>query len=308
MADLLARYALFSGCAIEHIGAPARHATIALARTLGIELWETPARGCCGARADRPLSEAALRQLLEPLTETTRQGLATVCLSPGCRQVIASQAPAPERDTPGADAGAAPPLPTLDCLHLFEQDEITVRLTRSRATSLSPLRVALHGACHGDHISAAEPAAPSSDRPGVSDAEQLVAEPAADSAAPATRGQSLANLIAMAGAEALEDVSVAGRCVEAPLLPASATPEAGAPACLALAARVGAEVVVTPCFLCFGELNERQRHLDRADPARSVPVLHLAHLLGVACGVAPLPLELGRLTVSARRVLAPFVR
>jgi len=36
-------------------------------------------------------------------------------------------------------------------------------------------------------------------------------------------------------------------------------------------------------------------------------VLHLAQVLGVACGVAPLRLDLAHTAVSARRVLAPFV-
>lgn len=284
MAELLARYALFSGCASEDAGAPARLAAVTLARMLGIEFWEPSTGGCCGARADRPCSEAALRRLLAPLAETARQGLATVCLSPGCRRVISPHVPAPDHaDGPNAATAGSP----LDYLQLFAQEAVAARLASCLVMPLSPLRVALHGTCHGDHYPAPKPAA--------------------SGATPATPGQGLADLLAMTGATVGEEVSAAGYCAETPLLPAT-IPFTGAPPCLSRAVQDGANLVVTPCFLCFGTLNERQRRLDRQDPVRSVPVLHLAHLLGVACGAAPARLGLGAVAVSTRHLLAPYLR
>jgi len=306
MTTVLGHSVLFSGCAVDRAGASARQATIALARVLGMELWEGPAGGCCGARTDRPASQTALRDLLAPLGEARSQELTITCLSPGCRQVLARHLCPEDRREPAAERGPLHAPWLLDGVQLLAQGVDPGRLAGALATSLSPLRVALHGTCHGDHIPASDPAPPSSHRSGTP-GEPDMAGGRTDHDAPATEDRTLADLVAMTGAEPAEEISVAGRCAETPLLPRVAGRQASAPACLGLAARAGVDGVVTPCFLCHGGLNERQRWLDREDPARSLPVPHLAQLFGLACGVAPLHLELGRLTVSARRVLAPFV-
>ncbi|MGH2391858.1 MAG: heterodisulfide reductase-related iron-sulfur binding cluster, partial [Chloroflexota bacterium] len=289
-----ARYALFSGCAVEHTGSSARRATIALARTLGIELWEAPARGCCGARVDRPAGEKALRDLSTPLVEAISQGLAIACLSPGCRQVIASHLLPIGQGKPDADPDAVPPR-VMDIIQFLTREDDPDRLPNALVRSLAPLRVALHHTCHGDHIPSPDPAPQRQSLIGTQGAPEG-ADGAAERADTSPSAQALAGLIAVTGAEPLEDVSVAGRCAETPLLPAPVGRQMEAPPCLAVAARLGIDVLVTPCFLCFGVLNERQRRLSRDDPARAVPVLHLAQLLGMACGAAPVDLELGRIT------------
>jgi len=298
------RYALFSGCAVEHTGASARRATIALARTLGIELWEAPARGCCGARADRPAGEKALRDLEAPLIEATSQELAIACLSPGCRQVIASRLCPITQGKPAAEPGPMSPS-VMDLVQLLTREDDPDRLANALVRSLSPLRIALHGTCHGDHIRSFEPTRQRSKLSGNPD-PATEADKTAEHPGPAPTAQALAGLIAVTGAEPCEDVSIAGRCAATPLLPAPAGNQAAAPPCLDVAARSGIDLLVTPCFLCFGTLNERQRRLGRDDPARSVPVLHLAQLLGMACGAAPMDLKLPYLTAPARRVLAQF--
>ncbi len=300
-----AHYVLFSGCAVESIGSPARRATIALARTLGIELWEAPARGCCGARVDRPAGEAVLHDIETSLAEVMSQGLAVACLCPGCRQVIASHLLPADRGQPAADVAPSAPAPhVLDLVQILTREDDPNRLVNALVRSLSPLRVALHNTCHGDHIPTPDSAPRRSTRV-VVDNVRKEADSAAERRGTTLSAQALAVLIAVTGAEPLEDVSIEGRCAETPLLPAPAE-AAEAPACLGVAVRLGIDVLVTPCFLCFGLLNERQRRLSRDDPARSVPVLHLAQLLGMACGAAPMDLKLPYLTAPARRVLAPF--
>src|SRR5579884_1765448 len=84
---------LFSGCAAARGGVPAQHATIALAKQLHIDLWEAPESGCCGARADRRVSDEARQRTLEPVYDGARRGLDVVCLSPACRRVVAAYAP-----------------------------------------------------------------------------------------------------------------------------------------------------------------------------------------------------------------------
>src|SRR5919204_4922144 len=90
VADVLGRHILFSGCAHARRGAPPRRSTIALARALHLDLWEAPNSGCCGARADRRVGEAARRQTLDPLYDTARQGLGIVCPSPPFRRGLAA--------------------------------------------------------------------------------------------------------------------------------------------------------------------------------------------------------------------------
>src|SRR5437868_3938045 len=81
MTDVLGRHILFSGCAHERSGAPPRRSTIALTRALQLDVSEAPNTGCCGARTDRRVGEAARRQTLDPLCDAARQGLDIVCLS-----------------------------------------------------------------------------------------------------------------------------------------------------------------------------------------------------------------------------------
>ena len=120
----------------------------------------------------------------------------------------------------------------------------------------------------------------------------------------------LAELMAAVGTDDAGNVSVAGCCAQHPLLLSLRGRLLGgarsAP-CLELAAQAGAHVLVTPCFLCFIGLNRHQRSLQRSHPARGVPVLYVSQLLGLACEVAPLRLELARTTVSARRVLQSYL-
>lgn len=244
-----------------------------------------------------------------------------------------------------ASTGSESPVPPTpqaprvhDIIHVLTQADGLERLGRAVVNPLSPLRIALHTTCHADH----QPTPPAQPRtahraPGLpatrkhpawlARAVQWTRQPAAivsdtgaahvaqtGAAYPATAPRQaptgLADLIATTGAMALPDVSMAGRCAMVHLRHDWIRPAPGAAPdvrCLALAAQNSADLLVTSCFLCFSDLNHYQRTLDRADPARGIPVLHLSQVLGVACGVAPLRLDLTRTTASARRVLAPFV-
>src|SRR2546421_7033542 len=146
MADVLGRHILFSGCAHARSGAPPRRSTIALARALHLDLWEAPKTGCCGARADRRVGEAARRHTLDPLFDAARQGPDIACLSPACRQVVAAYgARALEIECPGAPR-------VQDITGLLAETYGTARLAHAAAgNGLSGLRVALHGTCHADH-------------------------------------------------------------------------------------------------------------------------------------------------------------
>jgi Cysteine-rich domain len=332
MTDVLGRHILFSGCAHARSGAPPRRSTIALARALQLDIWEAPNTGCCGARADRRVGEAARRQTLDPLYDAARQGLDIVCLSPACRRVVARHAPpALDVERPGAPR-------VRDVTGLLAETYGTARLAQAAAgNGLSGLRVALHGTCHADHnvllrdTPSTEGKATQKVTQGVPRLAGLLPKAASLRLPRRKRGAgtrkletvgtqevlALAELMAVVGTDDVGNVSAAGCCAQHPLLLGQHPLLLGlrgrllggarsAP-CLELAAQAGAHVLVTPCFLCFIGLNGYQRSLRRSHPARSVPVLYVSQLLGLACEVAPLRLELARTTISARRVLQPFL-
>lgn len=308
MADLAGQYVLFSGCASERGGQPARRATIALAKDLHIELWEAPSKGCCGARADRRVGEQARERTLAPLFEGMATGLDIVCLSPACQCVVAAQVAAGK----GNQAAGTPRV--WGVAQLLGEQYGWARLSQAAPSGLTGLRVALHTVCHGDHNPPRGAAAPAGRGPAGLLARLLPRSRRADpdAAMYAAMGSvpALSGLVSATGATSIGDASARGACAMHPLLKRGALPLMGASGtapCLAAAARAGADVVVTPCFLCFMGLNSYQRRLPVADPARGVPVLHLSQLLGVACEVSPRNLSLSNTTVSARRVLNPFV-
>jgi heterodisulfide reductase subunit B len=321
MADVLGRHILFTGCAYARSGAPSRRSTIALARALQLDIWETPNTGCCGARADRRVGEAARQQALDPLYDAARQGMDIVCLSPACRRVVATHAP------PALDVERPSAPRVWDVTGLLAEMYGTARLAQAAAgNGLSGLRVALHGTCHADHNVLMRDT-PSTEGKATRGGPHLAGllpraaslrlprrERGAGTRTPETVGAqevlALAELMAVVGTDDASNVSVAGCCAQHPLLlglRGRLLGGARSAPCLELAAQAGAHVLVTPCFLCFIGLNRYQRSLRSSHPARGVPVLYVSQVLGLACEVAPLRLELVRTTVSARRVLQPFL-
>lgn len=120
----------------------------------------------------------------------------------------------------------------------------------------------------------------------------------------------LAELVRTIGAGEAGDVSIPGRCPEHGLVLNIKDRVLGAPAsapCLTVAAQAGVDVVVTPCFLCYIGLNGYQKGLKRDNPARTIPVLYLAQLVGLACDVAPSDLGLSSIAAPARRILTPYL-
>jgi heterodisulfide reductase subunit B len=321
VADVLERYVLFTGCAYARSGAPPHRSTIALARALQLDIWEAPNTGCCGARADRRVGETARRQTLEPLYDAARQGLDIVCLSPACRRVVARHAPSTlDVERPGAPR-------VRDVTGLLAETYGTARLAQAAAgNGLSGLRVALHGTCHADHNVLLRDTPSTEGKatrrvpllagllPKAASLQLPRRERGAGTRTLETGGTqevlALAELMAVVGTDDVGNVSAAGCCAQHPLLlglRGRLLRGARSAPCLELAAQAGAHVLVTPCFLCFIGLNSYQRSLQRSHPARGVPVLYVSQLLGLACEVAPLRLELARTTVSARRVLQPFL-
>ena len=315
------QHVLFSGCAVARsalppfapTGAPARNATIALARDLTIDLWEAPHMGCCGARSDLRVNDQRRRVAIAPLQDAWDDGADIVCLSPACRRVVECHLPVSSGQTR-----------VLDLTGLLTRPSVLPRLANPR-NPLTGLRVAVHSTCHSDHNVEACP-------PGQTDVEEAQSKsrlpgslvralrpgsrsPADKVARTHTEADSayvaaLATLVNIAGSTNLGDASRRGRCAWHPLLVGTINRflgDKGSAPCLEVAARARADLIVTPCFLCFMGLNTFQRGLPSSDPAGDVPVLYLSQLSGLAGGIAPQRLDLGRTAVSARRVLQQFI-
>lgn len=326
MVEDVGRQILFSGCAHARSGAPSRHAAIALTKALQLDTWEAPDTGCCGARADRKVSDEARQKALEPVYDGARQGLDITCLSPACGRVVAGFVAQARGDMALAASGHGAPWPirVRDMVGLLHGAYGLQRLADAAGVnSLGGLRVAIHSTCHGDHnaIVRDEPAdedgraksglgarLTAALRRETRERRETVVRTREPADPRAVRG--LAELVRTVGANDAGDISVPGRCPEHGLVLNLKDRLLGAPAsapCLTVAAQAGADVVVTPCFLCYIGLNGYQKGLDRNNPARAIPVFYLAQLVGLACDIAPLDLSLSSTAAPARRVLTPYV-
>ncbi|MGB0564834.1 MAG: CoB--CoM heterodisulfide reductase iron-sulfur subunit B family protein [Spirulinaceae cyanobacterium] len=74
---------------------------------------------------------------------------------------------------------------------------------------------------------------------------------------------------------------------------------------LQAAIAAGADCIVTPCPLCHLNLDSRQPEVEQViDASLNLPILHLPQLVGLALGIEPEVLGLGRHVVGTRSVLA----
>jgi heterodisulfide reductase subunit B len=319
--EVAGRHVLFSGCARDGGGEPARQATIALARALHMDLWEAPDAGCCGARADRRVGEDERARTLAPIYDAAgSHAMDVVCLSPACRRVVSGFAP------DSSDGKRPRPLRVFDVVTVLTESYGLGRLVENALTGLTGLRVALHSACHANHnavvreefvsggVMARGLANVTSVLSGSRSIPQVLRERGAvirvDKPADPAAPKAMANLLTAVGATSMQDVSLEGHCAEIPLfssLRERVMGRAKAPPCLTLAAEAEADVLATPCFLCFLGLNGQQRFLPRAHPGREVPVLYVAQLMGLACEIAANRLGLSSTAVSARRALRTYV-
>jgi len=121
---------------------------------------------------------------------------------------------------------------------------------------------------------------------------------------------SLERILAGLGATITVNASAAGRCAEVPVSinpPSRLARRPRLAPCLQVAAESDADVLVTPCYLCYACLNGQQRVLPASHPARGVSVLHLSQLVGLTCELDPSKLGLARITVSPRRALSNYI-
>ncbi len=322
MVQAAERQILFSGCLQARDGTPPRDATLALIQRLGVDMMlEAPQGGCCGARADKRMSDRARADTLAPIYDAAGRGLDIVCLSPACRRVVGAFAPRPTPEHPH-------PIQVFDVTQLLVDVYGLTRLNSAVQHGLVGLPVAIHPICHFNHNAMVREQFLTGHRIGQALANLTALASGATtlrrmllmreygavvrSTAPVEPGlaTSLRRILTGLGATITADVSRSGRCSEVPLpagRPSRFARRTRPAPCLQAAADSGAEVLVTPCYLCYAGLNGQQSALASSHPARRVSVLHLSQIAGLACEIDPKKLGLARSAVSPRRALSHYI-
>jgi hypothetical protein len=265
---------LFSGCASTHDRRPVRNAMLELASRRQLDLYESPTSVCCGARSPQDASLPDASHLLMPLLASAWEGQRVVCLSPACRCALRTRlldlAMNQEATLPDV---LRHPLTIIDSVELLASLGTGPTAPHDAANRAGAQRVALHGVCHADHNAAQW--APGTELTLAFPQGGRLSLSQKDTEAP---DGALADLVAASGAEVLDDVSVSRQCAGI-AIPDGLPADGRGPLCLTSAADIGANVLVTPCVLCYSALTRMQQGLASGDKARGVRVLHLAQFL-----------------------------
>jgi Cysteine-rich domain len=267
------RQILFSGCASMHDRRPVRNAMLELASELRVDLQESPISVCCGARAAHDETVPDASHMLMPLLASAWDGQSIVCLSSACRCALRTRL----LDLALNQEATLPdilrhPLTIVDSVELLASVGIGAASLQGASKRSGTQRVALHGVCHADHNPARWP----------SGKQLTIAFPQGGTLTYALKDTeapdaALAGLVAATGVDVLDDVSVAQKCADV------AIPDRhGGSSCLASVAALEANILVTPCVLCYGALTRMQQGLASGDRARRVRVLHLTQFLANA--------------------------
>jgi succinate dehydrogenase / fumarate reductase cytochrome b subunit len=120
--------------------------------------------------------------------------------------------------------------------------------------------------------------------------------------------RSLGNLIEVLGAEEVQ-YDGASRCCGFHAILISEKPSLQMSGLHLLEAKEnGADLIVTPCPLCHSVLDTYQPSIEGEMRKRiNLPVLHLPQLVGIAMGMDPETLGIGRHMIDPREILRPYL-
>jgi succinate dehydrogenase / fumarate reductase, cytochrome b subunit len=276
------KYAYFPGCAAKASAGEADQATHAIARRLDLELVSFPEFSCCGAgvlQEERPNLGSAINARNFAIAEKAELDIVTICNtcqltmlkakarldgSPSLRDRVNRQLAEYELEYTGK----------VRIRHLLwiliedcGLDELAAKVERR----LDGVRVAPFYGCH------------------ILRPRELVARE--DPVNP----KSLDQLIAAVGACPVDHAAKTDCCGFHVMLVNQKTAVGRVGATMGEAKRAGADLVVTPCTLCQLTLDSYQHRAESRTGERiDLPVLHLPQLIGLALGIAPRELGLGR--------------
>ena len=272
------KYAFFPGCSLSATALPYGLSTDGIARLLGLDMAELNDWNCCGASVfptlDEPASLNMAGRNLALAEKTGLKQMVTPC--PGCHHALANAghelAERPERRRDLDEMLAEEGLTysgDVEVRHLLDVllNDVGLDAIKARVTQpLNGLKVACYYGC------------------------LLTRPPDITGSVEPENPLGMERLMTALGAEPF-DWSYKTECCGAffslprPDLGVTLTERV-----LANAREVGAEVVVTGCPVCQGNLDKNQGN----DDDEVLPVLYFTELLGVACGLAPKALGLGR--------------
>lgn len=285
------RYAYYPGCVSQHMTRETNDTTRKVAARLGIELHDMPKANCCGAGLltdyDYPLY-IALNARIFAEAEAMGMDIMTICST--CLMVM-STANRDLRNDPKllaetnqvlADVGLKYSGKTeiKQLLWVLVADYGLENLKKKVVKPLNWLKAAPFYGCHSLRPS---------DALGFDDPE---------------RPTSLDNAIEALGAEAVQYRGKTKCCGFQVDIVAEKTAERMTGKRLLEGKERGANCFVTPCPFCHINLDNYQGLAEKAVNARiDMPVFHFSQFVGLALGMSPQELGLGRHLVSPEKVI-----
>lgn len=286
-------YSYYPGCSLHSSGKAYDESTRAVADVLGVELVELDDWNCCGATAYMGICEiTAFSISARNLAIAEKTGKPVVAPCSGCfvglRKANAYFEEFPEVHRKVNEALAAGGLAyrgTVDVRHVLDVLVRDVGLERIAEKVTRPLTGLRVGCYYGCQIV----------RPknGVDDPEL-----------PST----MEALMGALGASPVPFAMKASCCGGSVMGTEESAGLALVGNLLQCAKKGGAQVLVTPCPLCQMNIDAYQLRVEkkRGMPLRT-PILYFTQLVGLALGIEPKRLGIGREIVSASEVLRPFL-
>jgi len=286
------KYAYFTGCVAKGTCPELHHSTVALAKVLGIELWEMTDASCCGAGVihdENPELQITLNARTFAMAEAAGMDIVNICST--CQQNLGHDNRV-LRENPAlldrvnrvlADSGLhySGNVQVKNLLWVLVSDYGIERLKEKVVHPLTGLRVAPYYGC--------QLLRPVEDT-GFEDPDNPT---------------SFDELILALGATPV-DYPGKTRCCGFHILTVNEnTSTKMAVKRLEEARDAAADIMATPCPLCHTSLDAYQPRAARMQGSGvRMPVLHVSQLVGLACGIDPGVLKLGQLMVSPQAALS----
>jgi succinate dehydrogenase / fumarate reductase cytochrome b subunit len=287
------KYAFFPGCALEGAAKEAYIATTRIAHELGIELVEIPGWTCCGASHVQDVDEltaAAINARNIALAEQMELPVITVCNT--CTLML-------RKSKYALDNGLKDKVNHILCKNGLEYkgtSEVTHLLwalirdygldkLRERVVQpLNKLKVAGYYGCH------------------------ILRPPQIMNFEDYAKPYSLEAVIEALGAQQADFDAKLKCCGFHAVFSAEESAHKMTGESNLSAIQAGADCIVTPCPLCQMQLDMYQPEGRRATGTEGeMPILHLSQLIGLALGLNPKELGLGRHVTSVRSLLSKMV-
>lgn len=283
------KYAFFPGCSMKSTAHEFEMSTMAVARSLGIELEEIPDWTCCGstpAHTTDALLAASLPARNLAIAESMGLDVVTCCAA--CYSRLAAANLAISQDA-GLRADVADAIGTqygggvkvLHFLQLLKESTAAGEIRDLVVSDLGGLKVACYYGC-------------------------LLTRPSELSIAPDPEDpQLMEELLAATGAEPVEWPYKTECCGASFSITRTDTVKRLSGEILRMAKACGAECVAGACPLCHTNLDLRQADIESATGEKiGLPVFFFTQLLGRALGIDDGELGIGKLMTDPYRVLS----